>query len=402
MNEAFICDFVRTPIGRYEGGLARVRTDDLGGDGASEHLIARNGAVSEAVDEVILGCANQAGEDNRNVARMALLLAGLPAHVPGVTINRLCASGLDAVAAAARAIRAGEIDLAVAGGVESMTRAPFVMGKAERAFQRTAEIYDTTIGWRFVNARMKAIYGTDSMPETGENVAVDFNVSREDQDAFALRSQQRAARAQAAGVFAAQIVPVTIPQTKGAADQVIERDEQLRPETTLEGLAKLKPVVRAGGTVTAGNASTINDGAAALLLASAAAVEKYGLQPRARVIGFASAGVAPRIMGVGPIPAVEKLMNRLRLQISDFDVIELNEAFASQALACVRAFGLADDAEHVNSNGGAIALGHPLGMSGARIAGAAVQELLRRSGRYGLAAMCVGVGQGAALAFERA
>ena len=400
MNEAFICDFVRTPIGRYEGGLARVRTDDLAAT-AIRDLIARNGAVSEAVDEVILGCANQAGEDNRNVARMALLLAGLPAHVPGVTINRLCASGLDAVAAAARAIRAGEIDLAVAGGVESMTRAPFVMGKAERAFQRTAEIYDTTIGWRFVNARMKAIYGTDSMPETGENVAVDFNVSREDQDAFALRSQQRAARAQGAGVFAAQIVPVTIPQAKGAADQVIERDEQLRPETTLEGLAKLKPVVRAGGTVTAGNASTINDGAAALLLASAAAVEKYGLQARARVIGFASAGVAPRIMGVGPIPAVEKLMNRLRLQISDFDVIELNEAFASQALACVRAFGLADDAEHVNSNGGAIALGHPLGMSGARIAGAAVQEL-RRSGRYGLAAMCVGVGQGAALAFERA
>jgi 3-oxoadipyl-CoA thiolase len=401
VNEAFICDFVRTPIGRYEGGLARVRTDDLAAT-AIRHLIARNGAVGEAVDEVFLGCANQAGEDNRNVARMALLLAGLPAHVPGVTINRLCASGLDAVAAAARAIRAGEIDLAVAGGVESMTRAPFVMGKAERAFQRTAEIYDTTIGWRFVNARMKAIYGADSMPETGENVAVDFNVSREDQDAFALRSQQRAARAQGAGVFAAQIVPVTIPQAKGAADQVIERDEQLRPETTLEGLAKLKPVVRAGGTVTAGNASTINDGAAALLLASAAAVEKYGLQPRARVIGFASAGVAPRIMGIGPIPAVEKLMNRLRLQISAFDVIELNEAFASQALACVRAFGLADDAEHVNSNGGAIALGHPLGMSGARIAGAAVQELLRRSGRYGLAAMCVGVGQGAALAFERA
>jgi 3-oxoadipyl-CoA thiolase len=401
VSEAFICDFVRTPIGRYEGGLSRVRTDDLAATALS-HLIAKYGAAGEAIDEVFLGCANQAGEDNRNVARMALLLAGLPAHVPGVTINRLCASGLDAVAAAARAIRAGEIDLAVAGGVESMTRAPFVMGKAERAFQRTAEIYDTTIGWRFVNARMKAIYGADSMPETGENVAVDFKVSREDQDAFALRSQQRAARAQGAGVFAEEIVPVSIPQAKGAADQVVERDEQLRPETTLEGLAKLKPVVRAGGTVTAGNASTINDGAAALLLASAAAVEKYGLEPRARVMGFASAGVAPRIMGVGPIPAVEKLMNRLRLRISDFDVIELNEAFASQALACVRAFGLADDAEHVNSNGGAIALGHPLGMSGARIAGAAVQELLRRSGRYGLAAMCVGVGQGAALAFERA
>jgi 3-oxoadipyl-CoA thiolase len=400
MSEAFICDFVRTPIGRYEGGLSRVRTDDLAA-AAIRHLISRNAAVGEAVDEVFLGCANQAGEDNRNVARMALLLAGLPTHVPGVTLNRLCASGLDAVAAAARALRAGEIELAVAGGVESMTRAPFVMGKAERAFQRTAEIYDTTIGWRFVNAQMKASYGVDSMPETGENVAAEFNVSREDQDAFAYRSQQRAARAQQAGVFAEQIVPVTVPAAKGGAAQSIDRDEQLRPETTLEALAKLKPVVRAGGTVTAGNASTINDGAAALLLASGAAVEKYGLKARARVLGFASAGVAPRIMGVGPIPAVEKLLNRLRLKVSDFDVIELNEAFASQALACLRALGLADDADHVNANGGAIALGHPLGMSGARIAGAAVQELLRRSGRYGLATMCVGVGQGAALAFER-
>jgi 3-oxoadipyl-CoA thiolase len=400
MSEAFICDFVRTPIGRYEGGLSRVRTDDLAA-AAIRHLISRNAAVGEAVDEVFLGCANQAGEDNRNVARMALLLAGLPTHVPGVTLNRLCASGLDAVAAAARALRAGEIELAVAGGVESMTRAPFVMGKAERAFQRTAEIYDTTIGWRFVNAQMKALYGVDSMPETGENVAAEFNVSREDQDAFAFRSQQRAARAQQAGVFAEQIVPVTVPASKGGAAQSIDRDEQLRPETTLEALAKLKPVVRAGGTVTAGNASTINDGAAALLLASGAAVEKYGLKARARVLGFASAGVAPRIMGVGPIPAVEKLLNRLRLKVSDFDVIELNEAFASQALACLRALGLADDADHVNANGGAIALGHPLGMSGARIAGAAVQELLRRSGRYGLATMCVGVGQGAALAFER-
>jgi 3-oxoadipyl-CoA thiolase len=400
MSEAFICDFVRTPIGRYEGGLSRVRTDDLAA-AAIRHLISRNSAVGEAVDEVFLGCANQAGEDNRNVARMALLLAGLPTHVPGVTLNRLCASGLDAVAAAARALRAGEIELAVAGGVESMTRAPFVMGKAERAFQRTAEIYDTTIGWRFVNAQMKALYGVDSMPETGENVAAEFNVSREDQDAFAHRSQQRAARAQQAGVFAEQIVPVTVPAAKGGAAQSIDRDEQLRPETTLEALAKLKPVVRAGGTVTAGNASTINDGAAALLLASGAAVEKYGLKARARVLGFASAGVAPRIMGVGPIPAVEKLLNRLRLKVSDFDVIELNEAFASQALACLRALGLADDADHVNANGGAIALGHPLGMSGARIAGAAVQELLRRSGRYGLATMCVGVGQGAALAFER-
>jgi 3-oxoadipyl-CoA thiolase len=400
MSEAFICDFVRTPIGRYEGGLSRVRTDDLAA-AAIRHLISRNAAVGEAVDEVFLGCANQAGEDNRNVARMALLLAGLPAHVPGVTLNRLCASGLDAVAAAARALRAGEIELAVAGGVESMTRAPFVMGKAERAFQRTAEIYDTTIGWRFVNAQMKALYGVDSMPETGENVAAEFNVSREDQDAFAFRSQQRAARAQQAGVFAEQIVPVAVPAAKGGAAQSIDRDEQLRPETTLEALAKLKPVVRAGGTVTAGNASTINDGAAALLLASGAAVEKYGLKARARVLGFASAGVAPRIMGVGPIPAVEKLVNRLRLKVSDFDVIELNEAFASQALACLRALGFADDADHVNANGGAIALGHPLGMSGARIAGAAVQELLRRSGRYGLATMCVGVGQGAALAFER-
>jgi 3-oxoadipyl-CoA thiolase len=400
MSEAFICDFVRTPIGRYEGGLSRVRTDDLAA-AAIRHLISRNAAVGEAVEEVFLGCANQAGEDNRNVARMALLLAGLPPHVPGVTLNRLCASGLDAVAAAARALRAGEIELAVAGGVESMTRAPFVMGKAERAFQRTAEIYDTTIGWRFVNAQMKALYGVDSMPETGENVAAEFNVSREDQDAFAFRSQQRAARAQQAGVFAEQIVPVTVPASKSGAAQSIDRDEQLRPETTLEALAKLKPVVRAGGTVTAGNASTINDGAAALLLASGAAVEKYGLKARARVLGFASAGVAPRIMGVGPIPAVEKLVNRLRLKVSDFDVIELNEAFASQGLACLRALGLADDADHVNANGGAIALGHPLGMSGARIAGAAVQELQRRSGRYGLATMCVGVGQGAALAFER-
>ncbi len=400
MKEAFICDFARTPIGRFEGGLSRVRPDDLAA-AAIKRVLASNAALGEAIDEVFLGCANQAGEDNRNVARMALLLSGLPPHVPGVTLNRLCASGLDAVAAAARAIRAGEIELAIAGGVESMTRAPFVMGKSERAFQRTAEIYDTTIGWRFVNAQMKALYGTDSMPETGENVAAQFNVSREDQDAFACRSQQRAARAQQAGVFAEQIVPVPIPAAKGAPAHSIERDEQLRPDTTLEGLAKLKPVVRPGGTVTAGNASGINDGAAALLLASGAAVEKYGLKPRARVLGFASAGVAPRIMGVGPIPAVEKLTGRLRLKASDFDVIELNEAFASQALACVRALGFADDAEHINCNGGAIALGHPLGMSGARIAGAAVQELQRRSGRYGLATMCVGVGQGAALALER-
>ncbi len=399
MTDAYICDFARTPIGRYEGGLSGVRPDDLAAI-AIKHLVARNKSIGEAVEEVFLGCANQAGEDNRNVARMALLLSGLPVHVPGVTLNRLCASGLDAVAAAARAIRAGEVELAIAGGVESMTRAPFVMGKAERAFQRTADIYDTTIGWRFVNPQMKALYGVDSMPETAENVAAEFNISREDQDAFALRSQQRAARAQDAGVFAQQIVPVTVAQAKGAA-QVIERDEGLRPQTTLEGLAKLKPIVRPGGTVTAGNASGINDGAAALLLASGAAVEKYALQVRARVLGFACAGVAPRIMGVGPIPAVEKLAARLRLKVAQFDVIELNEAFASQALACVRAFGFGDDAEHVNCNGGAIALGHPLGMSGARIAGAAVQELQRRGGRYALATMCVGVGQGAALAFER-
>jgi 3-oxoadipyl-CoA thiolase len=400
MSEAFICDFVRTPIGRYEGGLSKVRADDLAA-AAIKHLVDRNRNIGEAVEEVFLGCANQAGEDNRNVARMALLLSGLPAHVPGITVNRLCASGLDAVAAAARAIRAGEIEIAIAGGVESMTRAPFVMGKAERAFQRTAEIYDTTIGWRFVNAQMKALYGTDSMPETAENVAADFKVSREDQDAFAFRSQQRAAKARDAGVFAEQIVPVTVPQAKGAAAQIVDRDEQLRPDTTLEGLAKLKPAVRPGGTVTAGNASGINDGAAALVLASGAAVEKYGLKARARVLGFASAGVAPRIMGVGPIPAVERLLERLRLKVADFDVIELNEAFAAQAVACVRAFGLADDAEQVNINGGAIALGHPLGMSGARITGAGVHELLRRKGRYGLATMCVGVGQGAALAFER-
>src|SRR5277367_378438 len=317
MSEAFICDFVRTPIGRYEGGLARVRADDLAA-AAIRHLAARHGAIAAAIDEVFMGCANQAGEDNRNVARMALLLSGLPAHVPGVTLNRLCASGLDAVAAAARAIRAGDIELAIAGGVESMTRAPFVMGKAERAFQRSAEVYDTTIGWRFVNAQMKALYGVDSMPETGENVAAEFKVSREDQDAFALRSQQRAARARDAGVFAEEIVPVTVASPKGAPPLLVERDEQLRPQTTLEALAKLKPVVRPGGTVTAGNASTINDGAAALLLASAAGVEKHGLRPRARVLGFASAGVAPRTMGVGPIPAVAKLLNRLRLKIADF------------------------------------------------------------------------------------
>jgi len=400
MSEAFICDFVRTPIGRYDGGLSRVRADDLAA-AAIKHLVGRNRNIGEAVDEVFLGCANQAGEDNRNVARMALLLSGLPAHVPGITVNRLCASGLDAVAAAARAIRAGEIELAIAGGVESMTRAPFVMGKAERAFQRTAEIYDTTIGWRFVNAQLKTLYGTDSMPETAENVAADFKVSREAQDAFAVRSQQRAAKAQDAGVFAEQIVPVTVPQAKGAADQVIDRDEQLRPDTTLEGLAKLKPAVRPGGTVTAGNASGINDGAAALVLASGAAVEKYGLKARARVLGFASAGVAPRIMGVGPIPAVERLLHRLRIKMADFDVIELNEAFAAQALAVLRELGIADDAPHVNPLGGAIALGHPLGMSGARLLTTALNQLERSGARKALCTMCIGVGQGIAMLIER-
>ncbi|WP_029920484.1 3-oxoadipyl-CoA thiolase [Nevskia soli] len=400
MNEAYVCDFVRTPIGRYEGALSKIRADDLAAVPLRE-LVSRHPGIAEAIDEVFLGCANQAGEDNRNVARMALLLAGLPQQVPGVTLNRLCASGLDAVAAAARALRSGEIELALAGGVESMTRAPLVMAKAERAFQRTVDIFDTTIGWRFVNAQMKALYGVDSMPETGENVAQDYGISREDQDAFALRSQQRARDAAEAGVFARQIVPVVVPADKGRTQQLVGRDEQPRSETTLEALSKLKPVVRAGGTVTAGNASSINDGAAALLLASPRAVERYGLTPRARVLGFASAGVAPRVMGVGPIPAVGKLLQRLNMKIAQFDVVELNEAFASQALASLRGLGLPDDAEHVNPNGGAIALGHPLGMSGARIAGAVVHELARRNGRYGLATMCVGVGQGAALALER-
>lgn len=396
MTEAFICDFVRTPIGRYEGALARVRPDDLAAH-VIRALAERHTGLKDVVDEVFFGCANQGGEDNRNVARMALLLAGLPDHVPGVTLNRLCASGLDAIGAAGRAIKSGEIDLAIAGGVESMTRAPFVMGKAEKAFQRSAEIYDTTIGWRFVNARMRELYGVDSMPETGENVAADYRISREDQDAFALRSQQRAVKAQVTGFFEEQIAAVSVPGAKGAGEVLFDADEQIRADTSLQGLAKLKPIVRAGGTVTAGNASSINDGAAALLLASATAIKKYGLTPRARIVGFGSAGVKPRVMGVGPVPAVEKLLTRLNLSIGDLSVIELNEAFASQALACMRAFGLPDDAEHVNPNGGAIALGHPLGMSGARITGFAVQELARRGGRYALATMCVGVGQGAAL-----
>lgn len=397
-TDVYLCDFARTPIGRFGGALSKVRADDLAAI-PIRALTARHPALVEAVDEVFLGCANQAGEDNRNVARMALLLAGLPQSVPGVTLNRLCASGLDAVGAAARAIRAGEIDLAIAGGVESMTRAPFVMGKAESAFQRSAEIHDTTIGWRFINPAMRAAYGVDAMPETGENVADDFQVSRADQDAFALRSQQRAARAGQAGFFAGEIVPVTVPDRK--APVVVSADEHPRADTTIETLAKLKPIVRPDGTVTAGNASGVNDGSAALLLASADAVARHGLTPIAKILGLASAGVAPRIMGMGPVPAVQKLQARLGIAAKDYDAIELNEAFASQALACLRQLGLADDAAQVNVNGGAIALGHPLGMSGARIAGTVARQLAVSGGRYGLATMCVGVGQGVALAIER-
>jgi 3-oxoadipyl-CoA thiolase len=399
MTDAFICDYVRTPIGRYGGALASVRADDLAALPIRE-LLRRHPGLMQAVEEVFLGSANQAGEDNRNLARMALLLAGLPDSVPGATFNRLCASGMDAVAAAARAIKAGEIDLAFAGGSESMTRAPFVMGKAEQAFQRSAEVFDTTIGWRFVNPRMKALYDVDSMPETAQNVADGHQVSRQDQDAFALRSQRRTAAAQARGTFEAEIVPVEIKDRKGAVLHVT-RDEHPRPDATLEALAKLRGVVRPDGSVTAGNASGVNDGAAALILASGKAAEGHGLTPIARVLAYATAGVAPRVMGVGPIPAVRKLCERLKLTPSSFDVIELNEAFASQALACLRGLGLTDDAEHVNPNGGAIALGHPLGMSGARIAGAAALELKRRGGRYALATMCVGVGQGVAIALER-
>ncbi len=399
LKQAFICDYLRTPIGRYGGALAKVRTDDLGAI-PLKALLARHPALAEAVEEVYFGNANQAGEDNRNVARMASLLAGLPETVPGVTLNRLCASGMEAVGSAARAIRAGEIDLAIAGGVESMTRAPFVMGKAEAAFQRSAEIYDTTIGWRFVNPLMKKQFGIDSMPETGENVAEQYGISREDQDAFALRSQQRAAKAQADGFFAGEITPVEIKGRKGEVT-IVDTDEHPRSETTMEMLAKLKTPFRDPGTVTAGNASGVNDGAAAMIVASGAAVEKYGLTPIARVLGLASAGVAPRIMGIGPAPASRKLADRLGLKISDFDVVELNEAFASQGLASLRELGIADDADFVNANGGAIALGHPLGMSGARITATAARELQRRGGRYALATMCVGVGQGAAIALER-
>ena len=400
MRDAYVCDAVRTPIGRFGGALARVRTDDLAAIPVAA-LIARNsGADWERLDEVILGCANQAGEDNRNVARMAALLAELPQSVPGATVNRLCASGLDAVGTVARAIRLGEIDFAIAGGVESMTRAPLVMGKAETAFQRSAEIYDSTIGWRFVNPIMKAQYGVESMPETAENIAEEHQISRADQDAFAFRSQQRAGRAIANGYFAEEIVRVHTKDAKGSP-MTVEADEHPRPITTIEALGKLKAPFRDPGTVTAGNASGVNDGAAAMIIASERALKANGLRPRARVLGMATAGVAPRVMGIGPVPSTEKLCTRLGVRVGDFDVIELNEAFAAQALAVTRAFGLPDGAEHVNPNGGAIALGHPLGMSGARLVLTAIHELEMRGGKRALCTLCVGVGQGVSLALER-
>lgn len=399
MPDAFLCDYIRTPIGRYGGALASVRADDLAAVPLAA-LALRNPALDlAAIDEVILGCANQAGEDNRNVARMAVLLAGYPETVPGTTMNRLCGSGMDAVLAAARAIKAGEADLVIAGGVESMTRAPFVMPKAQQAFARQAEIHDTTIGWRFVNPMLQAQYGIDSMPETAENVAEDFGISRADQDAFALRSQQRAGAAQQNGRLAQEITPVTIPQRRGDP-VVVDSDEHPRPETSAEDLARLRPFVREGGTITAGNASGVNDGAAALIVASELAIRRHGLTPIARVLGGASIGVPPRIMGIGPAPASEKLMARLGLTQSDFDVIELNEAFASQGLATLRRLGIADDDPRVNRNGGAIALGHPLGMSGARITGTAALDL--RAGQKALATMCIGVGQGISIALEAA
>lgn len=401
MAEAFICDYIRTPIGRFGGALSSVRADDLAAIPLAA-LKARNGGVDwEAVDDVIFGCANQAGEDNRNVARMALLLAGLPEAIPGATVNRLCGSGMDALTIAARAIKAGEAEIVVVGGVESMSRAPFVMPKADTAFSRNAEIYDTTIGWRFINPLMKKQYGVDSMPETGENVAEEFKVSRADQDAFAVRSQAKAVAAQENGRLAKEITPVTIPQRKGDPI-VVDKDEHPRAGTTIEALAKLgTPFKKEGGTVTAGNASGVNDGAAALIVASEAAAKKYGLTPIVRVLGGATAGVAPRIMGIGPAPATKKLCVRLGIKPTDFDVVELNEAFASQGIAVLRELGIAEGAEHVNPNGGAIALGHPLGMSGARISGTAALELKERGAKLALATMCIGVGQGIALAMER-
>ena len=399
MTDAFICDAIRTPFGRYGGALKDVRADDLGAV-PIKALIERNPGVNwRALDDVIYGCANQAGEDNRNVARMSALLAGLPTDAPGATLNRLCGSGMDAVGTAARAIKAGEANLMIAGGVESMTRAPFVMGKASSAFSRQSEIHDTTIGWRFVNAQMKRDYGVDSMPETAENVAIDFNISRADQDAFAMRSQEKAARAQHDGTLAHEIVPVQIPQKKGDPIRVA-LDEHPR-ETSLETLGKLKGVVRPDGSVTAGNASGVNDGACALLIASEVAAEQYGLRRRARVIGMATAGVEPRIMGIGPAPATQKLLKQLNMTLDQFDVIELNEAFASQGLAVLRQLGLRDDDPRVNPNGGAIALGHPLGASGARLITTALYQLERTNGRYALCTMCIGVGQGIALAIER-
>ncbi len=399
MAEAFICDAVRTPVGRYGGGLAEVRADDLGAI-PLRALKHRNPHVDwEALDDIYFGCANQAGEDNRNVARMAALLAGLGESAPGSTLNRLCGSGLDAVLTAARAIKAGEAELMIAGGVESMTRAPFVMPKAETAFSRANTVYDTTIGWRFVNKQLKHEYGIDSMRETAQNVADEFGVTREDQDKFAAESQRRAAAAIASGRFAAEIVPVHIPQKKGD-HLTVERDEHPRA-TSVEALAKLKPIVRHDGSVTAGNASGVNDGAAALIIASEEGARKHGLTPRARIVGGAVAGVAPRIMGMGPAPASEKLLAGLGLKINDVDVVELNEAFASQGLAVLRRLGLPDDASHVNPNGGAIALGHPLGMSGARLALTATEELARRDARYALCTMCVGVGQGIAAVLEK-
>ncbi|MFG6517990.1 3-oxoadipyl-CoA thiolase [Sulfitobacter sp. 1A13496] len=399
--QAFICDAQRTPIGRYGGALSSVRADDLAAV-PLKALMERNPSVDWArVDDVIMGCANQAGEDNRNVARMASLLAGLPVDVPGATINRLCASGMDAVGAAARAIRAGDMDLAIAGGIESMSRAPFVMPKAETAFARNNAVYDTTIGWRFVNPKMKAQFGVDSMPETADNVAADYDVSREDQDAFAARSQERYAAAAEKGIFAEEIAPVTFPQRKGD-DIVVDSDEHPRPGTTLEKLGKLRGINGADLTVTAGNASGVNDGAAAMLLASEAGVKDHGLAPIARVVAMSAAGVEPRVMGIGPIPAVRKVLDRAGLTIEQMDVIELNEAFASQGLATLRALGVPDDAPHVNANGGAIAIGHPLGMSGARLVMTAALQLKRTGGKYALCTMCVGVGQGVALILENA
>ncbi|HWK66270.1 MAG TPA: 3-oxoadipyl-CoA thiolase [Rhizobiaceae bacterium] len=401
MAEAFICDYIRTPIGRFGGSLSSVRADDLGAV-PLKALVERNGSVDwQAVDDVVFGCANQAGEDNRNVARMSLLLAGLPKEIPGSTVNRLCGSGMDALIIAARAIKSDEADLMIVGGVESMSRAPFVLPKADTAFSRNAEIYDTTIGWRFVNPLMKKQYGVDSMPETGENVAEDFKVSRTDQDAFAVRSQEKAVAAQKSGRLAKEIAPVTIPQRK-SDPVIVDKDEHPRAGTTVESLAKLPTPFRQSGTVTAGNASGVNDGAAALIVASEAAARKYGLTPIVRVLGGSTAGVAPRIMGIGPAPATKKLCARLGLKPTDFDVVELNEAFASQGIAVLRELGIAEDAEHVNPNGGAIALGHPLGMSGARISGTAALELRERGAKLALATMCIGVGQGIAVALERA